>query len=50
MNAEIERLNKVIADKDKLIKTQALSLRELVHDEFRGETIRKNYDELDRLA
>lgn len=32
------------------MKLQALKLRELMHDEFRKTTIKKNFDELDRLA
>jgi uncharacterized coiled-coil protein SlyX len=35
LKAEIERLNQIIAEKDKDIKQQALKLRELIHDEFR---------------
>ena len=50
LKAEIERLNQVIEDKDKDIKLQALKLRELIHDEFRKQTIKKNYEELERLA
>lgn len=50
LKAEIERLNKVIEDKDRDLKLQAMKLRELIHDEFRKQTIKKNYEEIERLA
>ena len=50
LKAEIDRLNKIIEDKDKDLKLQAMKLRELIHDEFRKQTIKKNYEEIERLA
>ena len=50
LKAEIERLNKIIEDKDKDLKLQAMKLRELINDEFRKQTIKKNYEEIERLA
>ena len=50
LRAEIDRLTKVIEEKDKDIRLQALRLRELMHDEFRKQTIKKNYEELAHLA
>lgn len=50
LTEENERLKGVINEKDKEIKVQALKLRELIHDEFRKDTIKKNYNELERLT
>jgi hypothetical protein len=50
LKSEIERLNKTIEDKDKDLKLQAMKLRELINDEFRKQTIKKNYEEIERLA
>ena len=50
LKTEIERLISIIVEKDKDLKVQALKLRELIHDEFRKETIMKNYSELERLS
>jgi hypothetical protein len=50
LNAEITNLKSQLLEKDKDIKLQAIKLRELMHDEFRKTTIKKNYEELDKLA
>jgi hypothetical protein len=43
-------MKNIIAEKDKDLKAQAIQLRELIHDEFRKGTIKKNYGELERLT
>ncbi len=48
--AEIESMKGLIGEKDKDLKAQAIQLRELIHDEFRKDTIKKNYAELERLT
>ena len=50
MHAQIETMKNQIAEKDKDLKAQAIQLRDLIHDEFRKETIKKNYGELERLT
>lgn len=47
---ENAKMRELIQEKDKEIKQQAVKLRELMHDEFRKETIKKNYSELEKLA
>ena len=50
LKAEIESMKGLIGEKDKDLKAQAIQLRELIHDEFRKDTIKKNYAELERLT
>ena len=50
LNGQIESMKNMIAEKDKDLKAQAIQLRELIHDEFRKGTIKKNYGELERLT
>lgn len=50
LTKELDTLKSQLVDKDKEIKMQALKLRELIHDEFRKDTVNKNFSELARLA
>lgn len=50
LKAEIESMKGLMNEKDKDLKAQAIQLRQLIHDEFRKDTIKKNYAELERLT
>jgi|LauGreDrversion4_2_1035121.scaffolds.fasta_scaffold356377_1 hypothetical protein len=43
LNSQIENLKSLISENDKNVKALTIQLRELIHDEFRKDAIKKNY-------
>ena len=50
LNREIEALKQKLEEREREFRAQGLKLKDLMSDEFRQKTIKKNYEELEHLT
>eukprot|EP00347_Sterkiella_histriomuscorum_P007411 403349026 len=50
LQAQLEEKTKLLSERDKELKLQGFKLRQLMQEEYRGQFVKKNFEQLDRLA